>query len=342
MEAHIRSEQSQQISQGSKMQDGDPRNNPDLPPGRGVGYVHRLQGRLLPHTHTNSLQEIPEISCRGQDISSQGTSLWPIHSTTRVYSGSQGGKVDGPKEGYKNPPVPRRLVGPGHIPPNLSLAYPDASITVSGPRLGGKFRKIRAGTQAGVRLFGLSVRPSGRQGQTHFRPVGVSQSQNKRITGKKYLSGLALDVPYRAVNSHRKTGPSGKTPHETHTVASQKQLEGPRVPRKGDSSSQIPPPPSKVVARRKQCAARSTITPSKTCAVDLYRRIKRRVGRSLRRAHCKGNLVPSRKQVAHKPLRAKSSISSSKRVSNPRLQQDSVDSYRQQDSGCLYQQRGGG
>ena len=49
----------------------------------------------------------------------------------------------------------------------------------------------------------------------------------------------------------------------------------------------------------------------------------------------------SREQVTHKPLRAKSGISSSKGVSNPGLQQDSVDSYRQHNSGCLYQQRGG-
>ena len=68
---------------------------------------------------------------------------------------------------------------------------------------------------------------------------------------------------------------------------------------------------------------------------------KRRVGHSLRQAHCKGNLVPSRKQVAHKPPRAKGSLSSSKRFSKPLLQQDSTDSYRQRNSGCLYQQRGG-
>ena len=91
----------------------------------------------------------------------------------------------------------------------------------------------------------------------------------------------------------------------------------------------------------KQCATRSTITPSKTCSAIIYRCIKRRVGRSLRRTHCKGNLVPSRKQVAHKPFRAKSSISSSKRVSNHLLQQDSTDNYRQHNSGCLYQQIGG-
>ena len=124
-------------------------------------------------------------------------------------------------------------------------------------------------------------------------------------------------------------------------MALQKQLEGARVTRKGDSSPQIAPPPPKVVAGGRQCATRSTITPSKTCSANFYRGIKRRVGCSLKRAHCKGNLVPSRKQVAHKSFRAKSSLSSSKRVSKPLLQQDSTNSYRQQNSGCLYQQRRG-
>ena len=124
-------------------------------------------------------------------------------------------------------------------------------------------------------------------------------------------------------------------------MALEKQLEGPRVTGKGDPGLEIPPPPSKVVAGGKQCASRSTITPSKTCSANLYRRIKRRVGRSLRRAHCKGTVVPTREQVTHKPLGAESSISSSKRVSNPSLQQDSVGSYRQNNSGCLYQQRRG-
>ena len=96
-----------------------------------------------------------------------------------------------------------------------------------------------------------------------------------------------------------------------------------------------------MVAGGKQCTTSRTFTPSKTCSADLYRRIKRRVGRSLGRPHCKGNLVPSRKQVTHKPLRVKSSFSSSKGVSNPGLQQDCVDSYRQHNSGCLYQQRRG-
>ena len=123
-------------------------------------------------------------------------------------------------------------------------------------------------------------------------------------------------------------------------MAPEKQLEGPRITGKVDPSPQAPPAPPKVVAGGRQCATRSTITPSKTCSADIYRCIKRRVGCSHRRAHCRGNLVPSREQVAHEPFRAKSSLSSSKTVSKPVLQQASTDSYRQHNSGCLYQQRG--
>ena len=50
---------------------------------------------------------------------------------------------------------------------------------------------------------------------------------------------------------------------EKKTKKKKQQLQGPRVTGKGDLDPQIPPPPSKVVAGGKQCASRSTITPSK-------------------------------------------------------------------------------
>ena len=51
------------------------------------------------------------------------------------------------------------------------------------------------------------------------------------------LSGPAADVPHRVTDNHRETGPSGSTPYEVHIVAREKQLEGPRVPQKGDTNS---------------------------------------------------------------------------------------------------------
>ena len=195
--------------------------------------------------------------------------------------------------------------------------------------------------QTGLQLRRLPVQPGRGQGQTNRRTLAGLDRQDQINDVRSGMSGPEIHVPHRSPHSNRKASPLRATPHETHTVALEKQLEGPRVTGKGDPGPQVPPPPSKVVAGGKQCATRSTITPSKTCSADLYRRIKRRVGRSLGRPHCKRNLVPSREQVTHKPLRGKSSISSSKGVSNPGLQQDSVDSCRQHNSGCLYQQRRG-
>ena len=58
METYTRSEQSQQIPQGRKIQNGDTRSDPYLPKDRGVAHVHRFQLRLLPHTHTKPIKKI--------------------------------------------------------------------------------------------------------------------------------------------------------------------------------------------------------------------------------------------------------------------------------------------
>ena len=65
------------------------------------------------------------------------------------------------------------------------------------------------------------------------------------------------------------------------------------------------------------------------------------MGRSLKRMHCKGNLVPPRKQVAYKPFGTKGGLSGPKRVPRPLFKQHSRGGHRQHNSGCLYQRRGG-
>ena len=241
---------------------------------------------------------------------------------------------------YKNPPVPRRLVGGSHVPPNLSPAYTDLGSSLLRTRVAGERGEVRTGPKTG-QLRRLPVRPQGGQGQTHTRTLADLNRQDIVNPVRTGVSGLTVYVPYRTSDSHRKTSPPRSTSHETHTVALEKQLEGTRITRKGDNRSQVAPPSLKVVAGGKQCSSRSTITPTKTCSADIYRRIKRRVGRSLKQTHCKGNQVSSRKQVAHKSLGAKGSLSGLKRVPRPLFKQHSPGSHRQHNSGCLYQQRGG-
>ena len=339
MEAHSGLEQSKSLSKGGEVQDGNTGNHQNFSSKGRMGNLCRFQGRLLPHTYTGKIKEIPEISCPGSDIPIQGSSIWSVHSTIGIHGNSQGSKVDGHAQGYKDPPVPRRLVGEGHVLPSLYPAHKSSAGNVPGTRLGSQQREIRTGSKTSLRLCRIPVRPQIRSGQTHTRPVAESQNKDSGYFGPTDLSGPAVYVLNRSLNSHRKTGSPRPTPHETHSVAPQKQLEGTGIFGKDHPYTQVPAPSSAMVVRRKQCATRPTITPSRACSTDLYRRIKRRVGRSLKRAHCKGPLVGSGKQTAHKLSRVESSLSSSQRVPRTMYRQDSSSGIRQHYSSGLYKQR---
>ena len=315
MAANPGSKQPESFPQGGEIQDGDTGNHQDFPPARGVGHLDRFQRRLLPYTNTRTVQEISEISCPGADKPVQGSALWSVHSTLGVYCDSKGGETDGQPQGYKDPPVPRQLVGESHIPPGVSSTYSESGQNMSKIGLAGEFGKIRTGSKADLRFCRLPVRPPGRSGPTDPRQVAKPSGQNSRINVTATLSSSTVDVSDRVANSHRETSSPRPAAYETHTVAPQAALENTRVPRKGDSNSRLPAPSFTMVATGRQCPHRSTITPNKACSANLYRRIKRRVGRSLKRIHCQRDLVTARKQVAYKLFGTQGSVSGLKRVS---------------------------
>ena len=278
METYTGSEQTQSFSQGRKIQNGNPGDYQNIPPTRGMGNFNRLQRRLLPYTHKPKVQKISQISCPGRNLPIQSTALRSLNSSHGVHCDSKRSKTYGHEQGYKDPPVPRRLVGESQLPPSWPPTYPNISQTLSGTRLVGECGKIRARTQTGLRFCRLPVRPSVRKSPAYSGPVASSPGQGTDLTVTADLSGPAVHVLDRPINSHRKVSTSGSVTHETYTVASQKQLEGTRIPGEGYSNTQITAPPLKVVAGGGQCAQRSTITPLTACPSNLYRRIKRRLG----------------------------------------------------------------
>ena len=75
VEAHLRPEQSEPFPQDRKIQDGDTGNHQDLSPKGRMGNLQRLQGHLLPHPHTRTVQEVSEITCPGSDLPVQSTAV---------------------------------------------------------------------------------------------------------------------------------------------------------------------------------------------------------------------------------------------------------------------------
>ena len=150
MEANTGPKQFKRFPQSGKVQDGDTGNHQNIPPARRVGHLSRLQRCLLSHTDTGTIQIISTFSCPGPDVPVQSIAFRPVHSAHGVHCISQRGETDGHTQGYKNPPVPRRLVGESQIPTPLSPTHPTPGQDGPEPRLAGESREIRTGTQTSI------------------------------------------------------------------------------------------------------------------------------------------------------------------------------------------------
>ena len=340
METYLRSEQIKPLSQGGEIQNGDTGHHQDVPPIRGGGHLDRFQGFLLSYPNTGTIQKISQVPCRRSDIPVQSSALWCVTTAPLEFTvvAKEVKLMASYTQGYKNPPVPRRLVGEGQIPPGLSSVYTRTSADLSKLRVASKYGEIRTGTQTDFQLRRLPVRPSGRSSPTHSGLVAKSSGQNTSPLIPTFMSGEGVHVLDRVINSHRKTSSPRSPSHETNSVALKKQLESTGVTRKEDSSTQVIAPTLAVVARRRERPHRPTTTPNAACSANIYRRIKRRLGRSLKRAHCKRNLVIARKQTAYKLPRTQGSASSLKRVPKSLFGQNSTGSNRQHYSSVIHKQ----
>ena len=156
---------------------------------------------------------------------------------------------------------------------------------------------------------------------------------------EQILPSENFHVSYRSSHCDRKTGDPRQTAHETYSVAPQETLESPRISGKGDPNSEVSPSVPAVVDPRGKCPKGSAPTPPATRSSNLYRRLKRRLGCSLRRLHSKRYLVSARKQVAHKLLRTKSRVVSTKKIPTFSARKDRPDCHRQH-YGCGIHQQG--
>ena len=258
MAAHLRPKQSESFPQVRKVQDGDTGNHQNISTKRRMGNLHRLQGCLLPHSDTGTVQKVPQIL-----YPVQSTAVRSVDSSHGVHYYSKGGKTDGHPQRYKDPPVPRRLVGESHIPPGLSPAYTGLSRNVQTLRLAGECREVGTGTPTSFQLHRLPIRPRVWSGPTDTGPVAKPSGQDSDANLSAGLFGEGIYVLDRSTDGHRKTSAPGQTAHETDPVASQKQLENTGILGKTDSSAQISTSSFTMVAKRRQCPHRPTTTPMK-------------------------------------------------------------------------------
>ena len=87
--------------------------------------------------------------------------------------------------------------------------------------------------------------------------------ENAEIAIPTGLPGPGIQVRDRLTNSYRKASSCRPTSYETHSVASQTQLEGPRITGKGDPNPQVLAPPFIMMAEGRQCTYVQPLHPLK-------------------------------------------------------------------------------
>ena len=226
------------------------------------------------------------------------------------------------------------------MPGNVLTSYPDPLGPMSQVRVGSEYDKIGVGAPASLQLCRLPFRPLSRAGQTNPREVDSPVQKDQRPPESTEMFGQAVHVPYRTAHSHREAGGSGTASHAPDTVASEKTLACPGVIREDHSPTKVSSSTPEMVVESRQCTKRATFTPIATRPSTVYRRLKRRLGCSLRRLYRKRPLVHARKRLAYKLAGTQGCFASSKTVRALVLEPDHSGVFRQHDSGLLHKQGG--
>ena len=300
MASDLGSKPTQPLSVNGHFQDGNSGDNPVVTSARGMGHFAGLQRCLLPHPHCSEIQEVSKVSHEQGQLPLYFPSLWSSNCPVGIHQGGQGGQTNGSSKGYQDPPVPRRLVATSPFPGNLPTAYPDPLGPMSRTGLAGKHAKVRTGAPTGFQLRRLPVRPVDRSGFAHSGPASQSKREASVHQGSKLLYCSSVHVPDRSSDCDGKASVCWSAPYEANSVAPEASLACAGTSGEGNSGSQVSPSSFGLVVGRQQCASGSTFAPSSTRSSSLYRRFKRRLGRSLRRIHCKRSLVSTRRKAPHK------------------------------------------
>ena len=174
----------------------------------------------------------------------------PFHPTTAPleYMGGQGSETYGTDQGYKNPPIPRRLATQSPFPGNVPTTHPEPLGPLPQTGLGSEHGEIRTNPSTGFQFCWLPVRPVDQSGFTNSRKMGKLASKIPLSQDSEDLHSQAVHVLDRTVDSHRKASVARSSSHEAHTVAPETTLASSRNFGKGHSPPNISSPAPRLVA----------------------------------------------------------------------------------------------
>ena len=342
MEASHRPKQAQHFSTRRKVQNGNSRVHQDLPDSRGVGIVDRSVGHLPTHPHPSKLKEIPKVLLQVTGVPIHLPPIRTSHSPPGLYNDRKGSETNGPLKRTQNSPIPGRLAD--QVP--VSGGSPSEH-TGSGRPNSVLLRWIINQEKSELKptqvffIHGLRIPPRFSPCKTHSREMAQTSGFDPTTQVKTCFDCKMFDVSNWVANLNGENGPGGTPSHEALSVSSQGALEISSVAGQPPSLDRSHCSPPRLVAKSLKRDERCRPSSQRSQYPTLYRRLKRRLGRSLRPKFHKGSVVRSEKKTTHICPRIEGGLPGPSRLQGPVPESNSVSCDGQLNSGSLHQQQGG-
>ena len=162
-----------------------------------------------------------------------------------------------------------------------------------------KSGKIRTETNSGVFVCGLQIPSRFSPCKTHSREMAQTSGFDPKTQVKTCLDGKMFDVANWVACLNGENGPGGMPSHETLSVSPQGALEISSVAGQPPSLDRSHCSTLRLVAKSLSHDERCRPSSQRPQYPTLYRRLKRRLGRSLRSNFYKGSVVRPGKKATH-------------------------------------------
>ena len=258
------------------------------------------------------------------------------HSPPGLYNDCKGSEANGPLEGTQISPIPGLV---DQVPVSGGSPSEHSGSGRPNPVLGvdNKSGKIRTKANSGVFVHGLRIPSRFSPCKTHSREMAQTSGFDPTTQVKTCFDCKMFDVANWVACLNGENGPGGTPSHEALSVSSQGALA---------ISSVAGLPPS--LDRNHFCTPRLVAKSLKPDEVQtfiprpqhptLYRRLKRRLGRSLRTNLYKWPVVRQGKKATHKCSRVEGSLTGPSKLQGPVSEPNSVGCNGQLNSGSLHKQ----
>ena len=300
VEASHRLKQAQHFSTCRKVQNGNPGVHQDFPGPRGVGIVDRPVGHIPSHPHPSKLKEVPKVLLQGPGVPVHLPTFPAGHSPPGLYDDRKGSETNGPLKRTQNSPIPGRLADQVPVPGGISKGHTGSGRPNPILGLDNQPGKIRTETYSGVFVRGLRIPPRFSPCKTHSREMAQTPGFDPTTQVKTCFDCKMFDVSNWVASLNRENGPGGTPSHEALSVSSQGALEISSVAGQPPSLDRSHCSPPRLVAKPLKCDERRRPSSQGPQYPTLYRRLKRRLGRSLRSKFSKRAVVRAGKKATHK------------------------------------------